>query len=449
MANKKKGFIRPQIPDIFFKGKIVGYHFYQITRDHNKFCIRFMLYFEDGSSIFRQKGGFKKKSEAEIYKKELTIQLQNNTFIPFNVTIKDFFNYWLYYYLIDEKKISYNTYVSYRNVLRYLFSSIQENKLLKNITEEDIQLFFSNIPHKSVLKLAYTVISSSFSFAQKNSFIVQNISISAIYHFKLAEKNKALFTYFNNPERETELLKPKFSILTANQAGILLKTCKDFCPDIFIALLLSLTAGLRISEAIGVKYTDIDFQNNVLHVSRQLGRAFENDDVHLGNLMTQEQKPKTQRSDRYIPLASFVIDEIKFSQVKYMEDKKKDPGFHDLGYITHMISGFPCAKNYVYKKYLKIFDKCNIDYIKWHDLRHTYATLLANDGVSMKSISIFLGHTSEKFSKEVYVYPTKTIYDVSDVTAAFFEKVRPVDSSKTILTYKISDDIIQELLPDQ
>lgn len=65
----------------------------------------------------------------------------------------------------------------------------------------------------------------------------------------------------------------------------MLYLCKQEEPKIFIALLLALTAGLRISEIIAIKYEDIDFGNHEIYIERQLGRSTKTKDWKMVNFL--------------------------------------------------------------------------------------------------------------------------------------------------------------------
>lgn len=108
--------------------------------------------------------------------------------------------------------------------------------------------------------------------------------------------------------------------------------------------------------------------------------------------------------------------------------------------------GKAIARPYYYFK--KLMKKCNIDCTKhvWHDLRHTYATLLDQNNMNMKVVSEILGHYSEEFTNEVYVIhkPEVIIYDTSEVMNSFIESLKLDSTERTIPVYDIS--FIQEYL---
>lgn len=136
-----KEIIRPEVRETFFYGRILSWKFNDsivYIKSRNKYCYRVTLTFSSGEQISYQKGGFTSKSEA-IKAQEVAIsQLYNHTFVPYDYTAGEFFDYWLYYYMVDEKDIAYGTFTSYRNILYNYFSKVIGKKYLQSITKEDL-----------------------------------------------------------------------------------------------------------------------------------------------------------------------------------------------------------------------------------------------------------------------------------------------------------------------
>lgn len=129
------------------------------------------------------------------------------------------------------------------------------------------------------------------------------------------------------------------------------------------------------------------------------------------------------------------------------ETLKNDPEFDEnLDFVLFRDHGKAIARPYYYFK--KLMKKCNIDCTKhvWHDLRHTYATLLDQNNMNMKVVSEILGHYSEEFTNEVYVIhkPEVIIYDTSEVMNSFIESLKLDSTERIIPVYDIS--FIQEYL---
>ena len=105
-------------------------------RKHRWLAGTLAIVFESGKVCPMQRGGFVSKTEA-IKARENTIkQLHEKTFVPFEYTAREFFDYWLYYYMIDEADIAYNTYTAYRNIIYNYFLvvwGIKKSQLYKEM----------------------------------------------------------------------------------------------------------------------------------------------------------------------------------------------------------------------------------------------------------------------------------------------------------------------------
>ena len=235
------------------------------------------------------------------------------------------------------------------------------------------------------------------------------------------------------------------AVYTLQQVTIMLYLCKQEEPKIFIALLLALTAGLRISEIIAIKYEDIDFGNHEIYIERQLGRSTKNEGLEDGKLLTQELRTKTRNSVRGTPLANFVIDEIILQRQKYEELRANIPDFHDYGYLCCQDDGKPYHRGFAQKAYTRLMEKCGFTKIPWRKLRNTYATILAEFEISMKAIAASLGHYSADFTQEIYVNTERVVYNADCEILAFALEVLPKNNAAQLIP--LDERYLLEVLP--
>lgn len=437
-----KEIIRPEVRETFFYGRILSWKFNNsivYIKARKKYCYRVLLTFSSGEQIPYQKGGFISKADAIKAQEVAIAQLHNHTFVPYDYTAGEFFNYWLYYYMVDEKDIAYNTFMSYRNILYNYFFDIIGKKYLQSITKEDLVSCLDAISSPTVLRIAYGVLSGAFKFAYLNGYISRDLSQAAISFHKIKQKkNKGDFA-----KQQAKIFKKKLAdqanVYTVEQVSQLLYTCKKEEPSIFLAMLFAVTAGLRISETIAIKYSNIDFINNKLFVESQLGRTITNEGIPDETLLTQEKRTKTHNSVREVPLADFVIDEIILQRQHYNTLKQNlGDDFHDLGYIICQDNGLPWNRSFKNKAYKSVVDKCGFKYIEWRKLRTTYASILSAYNVSMKAISMSLGHYSADFTKDVYVKSQMKMIDVATLIEPYMNLVL-VSDPKELQPIEIPD----------
>ena len=158
-----------------------------------------------------------------------------------------------------------------------------------------------------------------------------------------------------------------------------------------LGILISLLCGLRIGEVCGLKWCDIDFENEILSVNRTVQR------IYIKKTISSESKiiissPKTTSSFRNIPLSKHLI--------KIIKNLRKNDDFY-------IITG---NKNFIepriYRKYYySILSSLNLSKLSFHSLRHTFATQTIELGTDYKTVAEILGHSSINTTLNLYVHP--------------------------------------------
>lgn len=163
--------------------------------------------------------------------------------------------------------------------------------------------------------------------------------------------------------------------------------------DIYkIGILICLFMGLRLGEICALKWTDIDFENRVLHVSRTVQRLRQEDEMSdLPKTRLYISKPKTAHSVREIPIPDFIYD-LLFSYYK--------PETFVLNGASPME---PRTYQYKFQAYLY---EAGIASAHFHTLRHTFATNCISNGADPKSVSEMLGHSTVSITLNKYVHPS-------------------------------------------
>ena len=220
----------------------VEWKVYNVTTIKNKYGFRVKLIFQDGSDATQQKGGFTSKKAAEQARTEVIGQLYSNTYVVYdNVTMEDFLEFWLEDVMRPE--MTDPSYVAYRNAR----GNVQQlyNKEFK-ISE-------------SVAKLVKTIMNTSMAYALDKKMI----SVNPAEGVDLPkQKKKTEFRTRHIDEQKT---------LNQKQVEVLIEAAKE--TPIYLQVMFAVLMGLRRSEIIGVKYSDIDYINRTLHVERQLGKV--------------------------------------------------------------------------------------------------------------------------------------------------------------------------------
>ena len=195
--------------------------------------------------------------------------------------------------------------------------------------------------------------------------------------------------------------------------------------------------GLRKQEINALKYSNIDYINRKLYLTLQLGRKTNDtiDDYPRKILTKQEVKLKSYNSEIVLDIPDMVFEAIINESQKYKRNKKrrindKTNFFYDHNYICWSIYGKPRSKDFHRRYYLKLLKDNNLPNISFHDLRHTYSTLLLINNYDLKAISELLGHASTIITSNVYFDKNRLIIDCTKEMNGYVNRVKPNENKK-------------------
>ena len=160
-----------------------------------------------------------------------------------------------------------------------------------------------------------------------------------------------------------------------------------------LGILLAYYTGIRIGELCALTWGDIDFEEGVLKISKNMQRIKEFGQEGMGTSI-KIQAPKTATSLRRIP-----IPDTLFSLLK----ENRQPPAHYL--IAGRQHAFAETRTVQYR-FASILKKCGIAHFKFHMLRHYFASLCIRRGFDVKSLSEILGHSNVQITLNLYVHST-------------------------------------------
>jgi integrase len=179
--------------------------------------------------------------------------------------------------------------------------------------------------------------------------------------------------------------------LSKEELRLLLDTAQKHFPADYPLFLLLARTGVRIGEALGLQWGDIDFNGRFINLKRSLS---------WGKITTLK-----GRRGRQIDMSRQLTDTLKLYLSKCKEEGLRlGLGDHPEYVFTNRRGGFMDVNNWRRRVFNKAFAKAGLRSIRIHDLRHTYATLRISKGDNIADVSNQLGHFSEAFTMKVYYH---------------------------------------------
>jgi integrase len=169
--------------------------------------------------------------------------------------------------------------------------------------------------------------------------------------------------------------------------------------------LLMLMLGLRRGKALGLRFEDVDFENGTAHIQQQYTTCGKDES---GKQQWGIRSLKTKESDRIVGMPALLLEKLAERKKEVDGQKSNNHGsYHDLGLICCNGDGTPRKIITVEHGFKRLLKENGLSDMRLHDLRHTYATLLLDQNVDLKTISQMLGHTSIKTTADIYISRNK------------------------------------------
>lgn len=327
---------------------------------------------------------------------DLKYRLEHGLFIEREkVTLDSWFQTWIKEYKQNDLKAG--TLISYQNYYNYYIKEALGKMSISTIRGEHIQKLYNKLLDDdmalSSLKIISAVMNGCFQRALKNGLIERN-------PVKLAELPRK--------KQKTER-----RVLTIQEQKLFFQYSNGSYLNNLFALMVR--TGMRSGEARGLKFSDIDSKNNVIHIRRTLkyetGRGF------------FEDTPKTSTSLRDIPLTPEIATIID-SQRKITREYSNVVNIDE--YVFHLPEGMPISRERVQSEIDRIVKKvnevgCHMERFTSHCFRHTFATRAIEAGMQPQTLKTILGHSSLSMTMDLYshVLPNTKAEEMQKVSSIF------------------------------
>lgn len=168
-------------------------------------------------------------------------------------------------------------------------------------------------------------------------------------------------------------------------------------------ILMDVTYGLRRSELLGLKWSAIDFDNKNIHIGFKVTEAVVNGKTQC--VMNSVMKNKS--SNRTLPLVPIIEKELLQRREEQMQNQKLYRKSYDTNYLDFVFVndlGTLFKPDYITRHFRELLQRNNLKVIRVHDLRHTCATMLCRQKISLRDIQLWLGHSTYQTTADIYTH---------------------------------------------
>lgn len=299
------------------------------------------------------------------------------------ILFSDFLQDWL---KITAPTIAKATYQGYQNAIDTRLDPFFRSRQIYlnevkpyHIRELHESIFRDGCKATTVIKY-HGIVRKALQYAVKNEYITENPA-DKVDRPKI---NKYLASFYS----KTELM-----------------TLFEATKDDIMSIVIQLAAyyGLRRSETIGLRWSAIDFEHNTISINHNVTELT----IDGEHKLFMEDKLKTKSSFRTMPLIPVIRDLLlkhREKQKYYQLLFKSSYCQEYLDYVCVNEMGELIKPKYVSKHFKALLEKNHLRPIRFHDLRHSCASLLLSEGIPMKQIQDWLGHSTFSTTADIYVH---------------------------------------------
>lgn len=318
------------------------------------------------------------------------------------ITFYQFFDMWLN--TVKGPQLQPSTRKSYRSLFDHkIVKYFGKKKKLADVTATDIMGFYGTFM-KDGLKgntiLHYhNILNAGYKYALKHDFIEKN---------PMDKVDRPTIKKFRN------------SYFNAEELKQLLAMSKD--DTIHVVIALSAYLGLRRSEAVGLMWDCVDFEKDLIKIEHKVLEVSSKNPGQKELVISDEMKTETSR--RTLPLPQGlkkVLLEHKERQETLRKVFKRSYSVKYLNMVCVDRLGNLISPSYVTSHFSSLLKQLGMRHIRFHDLRHSCASLLVENKVDMKRIQLLLGHSNYSTTADIYSHlDTKSIEEATCVIDQVF-----------------------------
>lgn len=320
----------------------------------------------------KKQRGFKTKKDAEKALALIEAEVFKGTYFePSSIYFKDHLYEW---FKVKKNSINIQTAQVYENYMNNRIIPVLGHVQLSQLTPMLLQNYVNDLKEEelasSTIKKIYNIIKGSLDYAVNMELLP------------------------SNPAKKIQLPKDKKKEMTVWDIDEIKAFLKVASRDrLYPAFHLAITTGMRRGEILGLRWKDVDLDKGILYVRQTLskdGKKF------LSGA-------KTDSSVRSIKLSNETIAVLRKHKARVAREKLQlGPDYVDYDLVICTSKGTPVNPENLKRTFERLIKEAEVPKIRFHDLRHTHATMLLAQGVHAKVISERLGHSNIKTTLDIY-----------------------------------------------
>ena len=336
--------------------------------------------------------GKRTKKETEVYMREILYKLENGIIKKetVSITVKDYMDNWFNTHCVNNLKMT--TYAGYRyHIENYINPRIGSIKLV-DLKPIQVQNMYYDLLKNGRVKGKQPLNSKTVIQTHR---ILRKALKSAVM-LQMIESNPC--DCVEPPKKKAY----KCDVLQEHEIKDFIKAFND--TEIQLAVIIAVTLGLRRGEILALIWSDIDFERKTVSISKSLACTAKK---------VQVDTVKTEKSNRILLLPE--------SLLSIFRSEKEKRSALDGDYVILNLEGNRFNPSSFSKRYTEFRDRNGLKKIRFHDLRHTNATIMYKSGIKTKVMQERLGHSNIATTLDIYTHLFKE--DQQEAADLFDQKV--------------------------